>query len=489
MIYAPVSALILLGVSGCLIPFLFKGRPLLYASLTAHIAVALLLATSAWHFPTDAAGTIAFGGAYALQGFRADWGPTEVLLAAGFSTVAALILWTSMFTLHKSISAQRIPLFIGMYHLAHLAVLGVVFSTHLFGSFILLELSGFAAALMIVVKDQPSSLKTAQKYLLFTLAGSGLLLAGMTILYSLAGSLDMTELKTLIPTLAAKNKSALLGSLLCVTSGLGIKGALFPLHVWLPDAHSSAPTPASALLSALVIKAPPLLLIKLMASVYGPVLPNSHLFFTALACSASAGILYASLAARTQSHIKRMVAFSSISQVGYIFLGIGLGTAAGTAMALYHMLAHSLAKSIMFLATGAFIEQTGRHDLPDFKGLGKEMPFVMGAFTLSAFSMIGIPILPGFISKFALALAVIEAHRPVYLLVLLSASLLSAYYYLPIVINGYFGEENLLGKIPFSKMKPLPELVPLAALCLLLVAAGLFSGRLMDILLGGMITG
>lgn len=485
----PISAPLLLLLSGSLIPLFRQHASVFKLSLTVHglctallgIAVPIALASGPF--------VLSIGAPETLNGIHLSFGAAEVLIAAFFSAIASAILWAARPAIAREIPAKRIPVFVMMCHLIHGAVLGILLTSHLFNGFILLELIALSSAVLIALKDKPDNLKAALRYLVYSSLGSGLVLMGIAILYDGTGFLTLSKLQNAVPELLLRQPHVIPSSLGLFTMGLGIKSALFPLHLWLPDAHSFAPTPASALLSSLVIKAPPLLLIKLVSGVYRPDIPSVGMILNLLAGTAAVGIVAASVMARSQGHLKRMIAYSSVSQIGYVFLGIGLGTPAGIAMALYHMLAHGLAKSCMFLSAGSFIEQTGCHTVADFKGIGREMPYTLGFFTLSAFSMVGIPMLPGFISKFSLALAAIHAGKYVFLAVILLSSLLNALYYFPIIINGYFGEENLRGKVPKSRVKPFRELLPLLALSILMVFAGVLSGRILHILQLGLYAG
>lgn len=489
MHYFPIASLTALFLSVLVLPFIRNKHRLFTVSLCLHwLCTAALLAALPTSLATGPV-SISIGNPETLTGLHWSYGPVEVLMAAVFSLIATLILWSASSSIAKEIAEKRILIFVLMFHIIHGSVVGITLTGHLFNGFVLLEVIGLASAVMIALKDKKENLRTAFKYLIFSTLGSGLVLLGIVILYAATGALTYAKLQSAFPLLAASDAGAISSSLILFASGLGIKGALFPFHFWLPDAHGFAPTPASALLSALVIKAPPFMLTKLIAVVYSPSMPQVSLILNTLAGTAAAGIIIASVMARSQTHIKRMIAYSSVSQIGYVFLGAGLGTFSGITMALYHMIAHGLAKSCMFLSAGSFIEQTGCHDLEDFKGIGKEMPYTLGLFTLSAFSMVGIPMLPGFISKFSLALATIHSGKPIFLAVILASSLLNAVYYFPVIINGYFGEENLRGKLHKSRMKPLRELVPLIALSALMVLAGFFSGRLLNILNLGLYAG
>lgn len=489
MTHLPIFVIIMLLLSGFTLPFLKPTSHLLRASLFVQGLAAGLTALALPYRMAHGPVTLALGSPETIGGIHLTLGPVEILMAAFFSLIAALIMGSALTTLEKDIPPARAPLFVLLFHLIHGSVLGLVLTSHLFNGFLLLEIIALTSAAMIALKDKALNLKAANKYLLFSSFGSGLVLLGIAGLYAPTGFLTLKSLQEAMPALLIDNPMAVHGSLALFTTGLGVKGALFPLHLWLPDAHGYAPTPVSALLSSLVIKAPPFLLLKLVSIAFAPVLPSLSLMMNILLGTAATGIIAASLQARRQTDLKRLIAYSSISQIGYVFLGIGLGTPAGYAMSLYHMIAHGLAKSCMFLSAGAFIEQTGCHDVSDFKGIGREMPFTLGLFTLCAFSMVGIPMLPGFISKFILALAVIHSGNIILLIVILLSSLLNAFYYFPVIISGYFGEENLKDRVPFLRVKPIKELIPLVLLCVMMILAGLFSGALLDILNLGLFAG
>jgi multicomponent Na+:H+ antiporter subunit D len=191
-------------------------------------------------------------------------------------------------------------------------------------------------------------------------------------------------------------------------------------------------------------------------------------------------MIMGSLFARVQKDMKRMIAYSSVAQMGYIFFGFGLGNDLGMTIAIYHILAHGLTKSCLFLAVSSFIEQTGHREIDKMRGIGREMPITLAIFSLGALSMVGIPVLPGFISKWNLALASIEHGQIYLLLIILASSLLNVSYYFPIVINGYFGNANLEGKVYKSKMKPIKELIPLILLSVVMVIVGFASGPIID---------
>lgn len=485
----PIAVMLIMLISGCILPLIKSPRVMIRTSIAVHCFSVVILTASLFISLSLGPTSLSLGAPETISGIHWNYGPVETLMAAVFTTIASLILWSSSASIKQEISERRLPLFILLFHLIHGSILGIALTGHLLNAYILLEVIGVSSAALIAIKDHESNLKAAMKYLLFSTLGSGLVLMGIVCLFAPTGFLTFIKLQNAIPALMATNSIVVYLSFGFFIAGLGIKGALFPLHFWLPDAHSVAATAASALLSSLVIKAPPFLLIKLVTLVYSPVIASLGLFMNILAGTAAAGIIIASVLARSEHQLKRMLAFSSVSQIGYVFLGIGLGTPTGIVVALYHMIAHGLAKASLFLSAGQFIHQTGCHDVSELKGIGKEMPFVLGIFTLSSLSLVGIPILPGFISKFSLAMASIHSGKLIVLAVILLSSLLTAIYYFPIIINGYFGEENLQGRQLKSKARSFRELLPLLSLSILMILAGFLSGHVLDILKIGMYAG
>ena len=231
--------------------------------------------------------------------------------------------------------------------------------------------------------------------------------------------------------------------------GYGVKAALFPL-VWLPDAHP-LPSPSSAVLSGLVVKVYAAAFLKVFLKAYPreifleiPVM-EIVLFLSVLA------ILYGSIVAMVQEDIKKMLAYSSIAQIGYVFLGFSLMGQRAVAGGLLHIFNHAMMKSMLFLAAGIIIYSTGIRRIRDMKGLGVKLPLTMGAFTIGALSMVGIPGTNGFISKWQLALGALDLGRPIIVVVILLSSLLNCLYYMPIVINAFLcqGEPELeIAKFP-----------------------------------------
>jgi len=425
------------------------------------------------------------GEEYTIQAghFEAPFGimlrVTAVEIAIGllFMTITTLVIWFSASQFHREVGKSQQKTFLILVHLLVASLLGIVYTQDLFNGYVFIEVSTLAACGIIVVKNKADNIKAAVKYLILSSLGSGLILMGIAYLYALTGYLDMTFIhEALIPIASEKSRMILISMVLFMT-GAGIKSALFPLHIWLPDAHTAAPGASSALLSGLVIKAPAIYFLKICVLVYGYEMINQTAFLQLVLLFSGTGMIVGSLFARSQKTLKRMIAYSSVAQMGYIFFGIGLGTPAGMAIAVYHMIGHGVTKATLFLLASTFIDKLGKKDSASLKGVGREMPFEMAIFSLCGFSMVGIPILPGFISKWNLALATIETGQVWLLAIILVSSVLNAAYYFPITINGFFSEEDGIkpNNNPVAK-------VPLGILTVLLVMIGLLSGPILSLI-------
>jgi multicomponent Na+:H+ antiporter subunit D len=485
----PLLSIMLLMMSAFVMPLLKKKHHIYGGAIGVLGLTGILQLLNVLHINRSGAYTFDIGHFPAPFGIMLKIGEVESIIGLLFVFVNLMIVWYAYFSLEKEIKENRVSFFHTLNLLLLASLLGIVYTNDIFNGFVFLEVSTLAACGIIVVKDKKTNIKAGIKYLILSSLGSGLVLMGIAFVYSLSGHLSMSYIhEALLENMAGKHNTILI-SIILFTIGLGIKGAMFPLHIWLPDAHASAPSPSSAILSALVIKAPILFLIKIYYVVFGMAIIGETVILDLVLLFGVLGMIFGSLFARSQTELKRMIAYSSVAQMGYIFFAIGLGNKLGLIMAVYHIIAHALTKSSLFLAAGSFIEQTGFKTIDEFKGIGKEMPVTLGIFTISALSMIGIPVLPGFISKWNLAMAAIEIDKIYLLIILLVSSLLNAGYYFPIIINGYFGEDNLDGKIFRSKSKPVKTLLPLMILTILMVLAGFFSGSIITFIERGIYLG
>ena len=426
-----------------------------------------------------------------LFGLSISIGYIECFMACIFGVVGFLIMWASMSMISHDVEEKLIPLFYGLV-LALLSTLNaVVFFDNLLGVFVSIELSSFAAAGIVIVKNQTENVHAGLKYLSLSILGSSLVLMGIVLLYiATGGCLTITEVAKAIQGGAmAEKQSYVLWAYGLISCGVAFKAALFPCHIWLPDAHGTAPSPSSAILSSLVLKA---YIVFYMKMVFGGVgfdliatTPMRQLLDVVMVVGVIAMIAGSCLAIM-QTDIKRMIAYSSVAQMGYIFMGIGLGTPLGLFAALFHILAHAVTKSGLFLVAGSIIEQTGNRDLNKMGGLGKLMPITMTLFTIGGLSMIGIPLFVGFIGKWNFATAIVGSERYWLLIPLSISALLNALYYLPVVIRAFFGQEAKECTEPFgSKERPVKDILPIILLACLVITFGVAAGPVSDFIQKG----
>ena len=304
---------------------------------------------------------------------------------------------------------------------------GVVVTGDLFNLFVFLEIYSLASYALITLGGDRAVVASFRYLILGTIAGSFYLL-GVGFIYFSTGTLNMADAARLLPPLYAS--PTIMAAVALIVVGMGIKMALFPLHVWLPDAHSYAPPVVAAILAAIQIEVAAYVVVRFMLTVFQPqyfidIMPVT----TVIGWVAAAGIIFGSVMAIAQKDFKRMLAYSTVAQVAYIGLGIGLANPLGLIGALLHILNHAFMKSCLFLVAGGIRYQTGLHAIPQFAGLGRKMPLMMSAFTVAALSMVGIPPTAGFFSKWYLVLGGIEAGNWVFVAVILASSLLTAVYF------------------------------------------------------------
>lgn len=476
----PVIIILLLLLTAFAMPLLKTKKQVFWLTIPTIITTFLLSASMLRYVSMVGDYFIKVGPHDAPWGIAFRIGYIEALMALLFTGVTLMISWYGVYSIHKDIKEENIKHYFLLVHILLASLLGVVFTNDLFNGYVFVEATTLASCGIIIIKNNESTSKATFKYLIMSVLGSGLLLMGIAFLYAITGQLNISAIHSELVKVAVEKQNVITISLSLLMVGLGVKSALFPLHTWLPDAHSSAPTTSSALLSSLVLKAPVVFLIKIIYQVYGLDIIRETPVFTILLVLGLAGMILGSIFAIYQKEIKRVIAYSTVAQMGYIFFGIGLGTEMGMMVALFHIFAHALTKAMLFLCVGSMIEQSGYKYKDQFRGIGKEMPVTLGAFTLGALSMVGIPIFPGFISKWYFSIATINADQYMFLGFILVSSLLNAVYYFPIVINGYFGMDNVKGKIYRSKYKPVKEVLPLAMLALAMIMISGYSSVLLE---------
>ena len=412
---------------------------------------------------------------YELGGWDAPWGieyridqlnALLLLIISGVSTVVLLAAHTSI---QKEIPEDRHTLFYVLYLLSLAGMLGIVATADAFNVFVFLEISSLSAYALIALGKDRRALWASFQYLIMGTIGATFILIGIGLMYQMTGTLNMYDLSQRLPEV--ESTRTVFTAFCFVIVGLCLKLALFPLHLWLPNAYAYAPSIVTAFFAATATKVAIYLLIRFTFSIFGlsfsfTALPLQLLFVVL----GLAGIFVASTAAIYQTNIKHLFAYSSIAQVGYMIVGFSVSTVTGLTATLLHMFNHALMKSALFLALGAVMYRIGSVKLNDFHGLGRQMPYTMAAIVVGGLSLIGVPLTVGFVSKWYLLMALMEkGWWPVAVLILLG-SLLAVVYVWRLVEAAYF-KPSVEGR-EVVKEAPLSFLMPIW----ILVSANIYFG-------------
>ena len=366
-------------------------------------------------------------------------GPLQALFTAVFSLVMTLCLLGGGSELQEDVEEKKAGLACVMLCMVLASLFVLSYTNDLFTAYVFIEISTIAACALVMIKDSGPTLVATLRYLFLSLLGSGMFLFGLVLLYAVTGHLLMPQLHEAVAALmrAGEYRPVLALSLALMTAGLGVKSAMFPFHRWLPDAHGSATTAASAVLSGLVLKGYAVLLILLYVRVFTLGSVRALHVTDAVFVLGFAGMLLGSLRALGETHIKRMLAWSSVAQLGYVFMGIGLGTEAGVAAACFQILAHAFTKPLLFVSAGRLSAVMGHEkQMGALHGAAWREPLAGIGFGIGALSMVGIPLFGGFAAKAGLALSAIGgAKAAAALAVLALSSILNALYYLPALLG------------------------------------------------------
>jgi multicomponent Na+:H+ antiporter subunit D len=368
------------------------------------IAVAMLLQVAA-------TGPIS----YHIGSWPPPWGiEYRVDLLNGFvlvlvSAVAAAIMPFARRSVALEIDEGRQAWFYCMYLLCLTGLLGITITGDAFNAFVFLEISSLSTYVLIALGPDRRALLAAFQYLIMGTIGATFYVVGVGLLYLVTGSLNMVDIAERLGSAWADQSRAIVAALAFVTVGISLKLALFPLHVWLPNAYAFAPSWATAFLSATATKVAIYLLVRFFYPVFGTAIDISNLPFTEIIVALSlAAMFIASIIAVFETDLKRMFAYSSVAQIGYITLGIALANQAGLTGGLVHIVNHALMKAALFLALGAVFFRAGTVQLSQLAGIGSKMPVTMTAFTIAGFGLVGTPGTAGFISKWYLALGALD---------------------------------------------------------------------------------
>lgn len=312
---------------------------------------------------------------------------------------------------------------------------GIAFAGNLFTLFIFYEMLTIATYPLVIHEETPEAMKAGRKYLIYTLTGGAVLLFTITITFYLVGTTTLSR----NGILSINNGVTVLYALFAAyIFSFGVKAAIMPLHGWLPSAMV-APTPVSALLHAVaVVKAGVFGIIRVIYNVFGIDLMRKLGVGEILAYFVCITIIGGSIMAILQDNLKRRLAYSTVSQLSYIVLGAALLTPSAVIGGVVHIANQAFMKITLFFCAGAIDKKTGWQNVSEMDGVGMKMPITMAAFTIASLGMMGLPPIAGFITKWYLSLGALQAHDPIFVVVLMISSLLNAVYWLPIIFAAYF---------------------------------------------------
>jgi multicomponent Na+:H+ antiporter subunit D len=396
-----------------------------------------------------------------------------------FASLSA-VLWlvTTVYAIGYLEGSPHRSRFFGFFSLCVTATMGIALAGNLMTFFVFYEMLSVVTYPLVVHRGTGKALAAGRVYLLYTLGGGVVFLLGAVWLHTLAGPVEFVPGGMVAPLLATHRADLVLVFALMV-AGLGVKSAILPLHGWLPVAMV-APAPVSALLHAVaVVKAGAYGIVRVVHDVFGIGSAAALGVLGPLAVLAAATIVYGSVRALFQDDLKRRLAFSTVSQLSYIALGTAVVGPLATLGGVVHLLHQGIMKVTLFFCAGIVAETLGVHRVSEMAGVGRRLPLTMGAFTVAAFGMIGVPPLAGFVTKWHLGLGALAAGEGWVVAVLVASGVLNAAYFLPIVYTAWFRAPAEPWPEPPPRARweaPGMLLVPAVATALLVVAAGVFAG-------------
>lgn len=387
---------------------------------------------------------------YMMGHFPAPWGNEirvgvlEALMATAFSVIMLLCIVGGSKEREEELESTKQNLYYIMANLLFCSLLALIYTNDIFTAYVFVEINTISACGLIMIRQNGHTIEASMRYMIMSLLGSGLLLLGICFLYDLTGHLLMSNIKEQVQILAATGEyqMPLLVCITLMTVGLAIKSALYPFHTWLPDAYGYATMSSSAILSSLVSKGYIILLIKIFYRVIGIDVIRASKITNVLFVFGLIGMVMGSVNAIKENNIRRMIAYSSVAQIGYIYMGLGLGSEIGVIASVFHILSHATSKALLFVSASGITCASGKNkDFASLTGAGFRNRLAGIAFTVGSLSMVGFPTFAGFISKFWFAQAAFEnanhTKTLLALLVLIISTVLNAIYFMKTAIRIY----------------------------------------------------
>jgi multicomponent Na+:H+ antiporter subunit D len=436
--------MILAGVASLLLDRK-KAEKTCLGALTMTAALSALLFVFLWRTKTSF--SFPMGYYPAPWGNELQAGPFEALMALTFTVVMILSLLAGRERISADIAPSRQSLYYLFCCMLISSLLSLIYTNDIFTAYVFVEINTLAACAIVAVKDSRETIAATIRYLIMSLLASGLILIAVTLLYAITGHLLMHDLLSSMTQLAASGEYVFpcMVIMLLFSIGLAVKSALFPFHTWLPSAHASATAASSAILSGIVLKGYIILLLKIYYRVFGLSFAQDLRAAELLFVFGLLGMIAGSLVAVRERNLKSVLAYSSVSQVGYIFMGIGLSTDIGMVAACFHIMAHAVTKPLLFLSADGLMDVSGnKKDIRALQGAGRRNFLAGLAFSLGALSMIGIPLFSGFVSKFYFVQGSFQTPYKMLptLTFMVLSTVLTAMYYLPVMITIYIDSDE-----------------------------------------------
>ena len=432
---------------------------------------------------------------YTMGKFPAPWGNEiragvlEGLMATFFCVIMILSLLGGRKHFYEDVEESRHNLYFIMTNLLLSSLLAMVYTNDLFTAYVFVEINTIAACGLIMVIQNGRTIEAAIRYMIMSLLGSGLFLIGICILYDLTGHLLMSNIQQAVAGLVANGEYqiplVMAIALLCV--GLAIKSALYPFHSWLPDAYGYSTVSSAAMLSSLVSKGYIFLVIKIIYRVIGFDVFVDSKIINILFVFGVLGMIVGSLDAIRENDIMRMIAFSSVAQIGYIYMGFGLGSEAGMVASVFHIFSHAATKALLFISSMGLRDASGGSKaFIDLTGAGRRNVIAGIGFTIGGLSMVGIPTFSGFVSKLLFSQAAIQADSKmlITLIALAISTILNAIYFMKTIIRIYSPVEN---EKPISlKIKNPVYVVSIVCFVILNIVLGMWSTTIVSLIESGL---
>jgi len=400
---------------------------------------------------------------YALGGWAAPWGieyrvdTANAFVLVIVSGISSIVLPYAKRSVEKEIASDRIYIFYTAWLLCLTGMLGMTVTGDAFNVFVFLEISSLSSYLLISLGTRRRALTAAFQYLVLGTIGATFILIAIGLMYMMTGTLNMLDMATRLQ--AVNHTRTIQTAFAFLTIGIALKAAIFPFHAWLANAYANAPSAVAAFLAGTTTKVAVYLLLRFFFTVYSMDFSIGVMELDRLLLPlALAGILIPSTVAIYQTDVKRMLGYSSVAQIAYMVLGISMASITGLTATMIHLFNHALMKTALFLSLGCIAYRIGSVRLDDMAGIGRRMPWTMGAFVFGGLSLIGLPMTAGFISKWYLILAALQSDMPWVAGLVLASSLLAVFYVWRVVESAYFHELDAskaeVQEAPWSMLVP-----------------------------------